>query len=51
MKMKSLLQNCITYEMSHPDHNAHLANKEEFYVYFNEFFKKYKIFKEIRNKC
>lgn len=36
-KMQSMLPNCIAHEMSHPDHNVHLANKEEFYGYFNEF--------------
>lgn len=40
IKMKSMLSNCIAYEMSHSDHNVHLANKEEFYKYFNEFLKK-----------
>ena len=39
-KMQSMLPNCITYEMSHPDHNVHLANKEEFYGYFDEFLKR-----------
>lgn len=39
-KMKALLPNCIACEMSHPDHNVHLANKEEFYKYFDEFLKK-----------
>jgi 2-succinyl-6-hydroxy-2,4-cyclohexadiene-1-carboxylate synthase len=38
--MQELLPNCIAYEMSHTDHNVHLANKEEFYEYFNEFLKK-----------
>jgi len=27
----------IAYEVSHPDHNVHLGNKEEFYNYFDEF--------------
>ena len=39
-KMKSLIPNCLAYEMSHPDHNVHLANKEEFYGYFDEFLKR-----------
>jgi 2-succinyl-6-hydroxy-2,4-cyclohexadiene-1-carboxylate synthase len=39
-KMQSMLSNCIAYEMSHPDHNVHLANKEEFYAYFDEFLKR-----------
>jgi 2-succinyl-6-hydroxy-2,4-cyclohexadiene-1-carboxylate synthase len=38
-KMQSLIPNCIAYEMSHPDHNVHLANKEEFYGYFDIFLK------------
>jgi 2-succinyl-6-hydroxy-2,4-cyclohexadiene-1-carboxylate synthase len=38
-KMQSLLSNCIAYEMSHPDHNVHLAKKEEFYGYFDIFLK------------
>lgn len=37
IKMKSLLSNNITFEMSHPDHNVHLGNKDEFYKYFDEF--------------
>lgn len=36
-KMQSMLSYCIAFEMSHPDHNVHLANKEEFYGYFDEF--------------
>ncbi|WP_197545420.1 alpha/beta fold hydrolase [Paenibacillus riograndensis] len=32
MKMQSLLPNCHAYEISHPDHNVHLGNKEEFYT-------------------
>jgi len=39
-KMQSLVSNCIAYEMSHPDHNVHLANKDEFYSYFGEFLKR-----------
>lgn len=39
IKMQSLLPNCIACEMSHPDHNVHLGNKEEFYEYFYEFLK------------
>lgn len=37
--MQSLIPNCIAGEMSHLDHNVHLANKEEFYNYFDEFLK------------
>lgn len=39
-KMQSLLLNCIAHSMSHPDHNVHLANKEEFYKYFDEFLRR-----------
>lgn len=39
-KMQSLIPNCTAYEMSHPDHNVHLGNKEEFYRYFDEFLRK-----------
>lgn len=39
IKMQSLIPNCLAYEMSHPDHNVHLGNKEEFYKYFDEFLK------------
>ncbi|MEK4512056.1 hypothetical protein [Paenibacillus sp. FSL K6-2524] len=38
-KMQSLIPNCLGHEMSHPDHNVHLGNKEEFYKYFDEFLK------------
>jgi pimeloyl-ACP methyl ester carboxylesterase len=36
-RMKSLLSNCMAFEMSNPDHNVHLGNKQEFYKYFDEF--------------
>lgn len=36
-KMQSLIPNCLAREVSHPDHNVHLGNKEEFYGYFDEF--------------
>lgn len=36
-KMKSLIPNCMPYEVRNPDHNVHLGNKEEFYGYFDEF--------------
>jgi pimeloyl-ACP methyl ester carboxylesterase len=39
-KMKSMISNCMAYEMSNPDHNVHLANKNEFYQYFDEFLEK-----------
>lgn len=38
-KMQSLIPNCLGHEMSHPNHNVHLGNKEEFYKYFDEFLK------------
>jgi hypothetical protein len=37
VKMKSLITDCMAYEMSNPDHNVHLGNKNEFYKYFDEF--------------
>lgn len=36
-RMKDLLPDCMAFEMSNPDHNVHLANKSEFYEYFDEF--------------
>lgn len=36
-KMQSLLPDCMAFEMSNPDHNVHLSNKQEFYGYFDEF--------------
>lgn len=36
-KMKSLIPNCMPYEVRNPDHNVHLGNKEEFYGHFDEF--------------
>lgn len=39
-KMKTLIPDCIAREMSHLDHNVHLANKEEFYKYFDELLKR-----------
>lgn len=41
-KMQSLLSDCVVYEMSEPDHNVHLSNREEFYRYFDEFLGKVK---------
>jgi 2-succinyl-6-hydroxy-2,4-cyclohexadiene-1-carboxylate synthase len=35
-RMKSLISQCMAFEMSHPDHNVHLGNKTEFYGYFNK---------------
>lgn len=40
IKMQSLITNCIAYDMSHPDHNVHLGNKEEFYGFFDELLKR-----------
>ncbi|MDF2854118.1 MAG: putative hydrolase or acyltransferase of alpha/beta superfamily [Sphingobacterium multivorum] len=40
IKMQSLLSNCLAYDMSEPDHNVHLSNKEEFYGYFDKYLKK-----------
>ena len=40
IKMQSLIANCLAHEISHPDHNVHLGNKEEFYEYFDEFLKR-----------
>jgi pimeloyl-ACP methyl ester carboxylesterase len=40
LKMQSLISDCLACEMSDPDHNVHLGNKEEFYRYFDEFLKK-----------
>ena len=36
-KMKSLISNCMAYEMSSPDHNVHLGNVDEFYKYLMNF--------------
>lgn len=36
-KMQALLTNCMACEVSNPDHNVHLSNKEEFYGHFNAF--------------
>lgn len=40
IEMQSLIPKCIAYEMSDDNHNVHLANKEEFYGYFDEFLNK-----------
>jgi len=37
LKMKSMLSDCLSYEMTESDHNVHLSNKKEFYGYFDEF--------------
>lgn len=37
LKMQSLLTDCVSYEMSHSDHNVHLSNPAEFYGYFDGF--------------
>ncbi len=36
-KMQALIPDCAAYEMAHPDHNVHLADKEQFYCYMDEF--------------
>lgn len=38
-RMQSLFTSCLAHEVSHPDHNVHLGNQEEFYSYFDEFLK------------
>ena len=40
LKMQSLITDCVSHEMSHPDHNVHLGNKAEFYGYFDGFLKR-----------
>ncbi len=37
--MQTLLPNCLAHEVSHPDHNVHLSNKQEFYSYIDQFLK------------
>jgi pimeloyl-ACP methyl ester carboxylesterase len=39
-RMQALLSDCMAIEMSDPDHNVHLSNKEEFYGYFDRFLNK-----------
>jgi pimeloyl-ACP methyl ester carboxylesterase len=41
-RMRSLLSDCMAFEMSHPDHNVYLGNWEEFYRYFDSFLSKAK---------
>ncbi len=36
-RMRSLIPDCMAFEMSHPDHNVHLANRQEFYGYLDQF--------------
>ena len=36
-QIKSLISDCTAVEMSHPDHNVHLANPEEFYTCIDDF--------------
>ncbi len=38
-RMQSLLPDCMACEVSNPDHNVHLSNKEEFYGHFDAFLK------------
>ncbi|MCO7126888.1 alpha/beta hydrolase [Sporolactobacillus shoreicorticis] len=37
MKMHTLIPRCLAYEMSNTDHNVHLSDKKEFYLYFDVF--------------
>ncbi|TGA97665.1 alpha/beta hydrolase [Sporolactobacillus shoreae] len=41
-RMQSVISNCMAHEMSDPNHNVHLSNKEEFYGYFDEFLRSIK---------
>ena len=41
-RMRSLLSDCMAFEMSHPDHNVYSGNREEFYRYFDSFLNKAK---------
>lgn len=36
-QMRSLLSDCMAFEMSNPDHNVYLGNRQEFYRYFDSF--------------
>lgn len=36
-RMRSLIPDCMAFEMSHPDHNVHLGNRQEFYGYLDRF--------------
>jgi pimeloyl-ACP methyl ester carboxylesterase len=38
-KMQNLIPDCLSFDMEDSDHNVHLANKEEFYGYFDKFLK------------
>lgn len=37
IKMQSMISDCMAYKMTNSDHSVYLANKKEFYRYFNEF--------------
>jgi 2-succinyl-6-hydroxy-2,4-cyclohexadiene-1-carboxylate synthase len=39
-RMKSMLPGCLAHEMSSPDHNVHVAERDEFYRYFDEFLRR-----------
>jgi hypothetical protein len=39
-RMKSMIPDCTTHEMSSPDHNVQLADKAEFSGYFDVFLEK-----------
>ncbi|HUW40717.1 MAG TPA: alpha/beta hydrolase, partial [Rectinemataceae bacterium] len=36
-RMRDTIPNCKAYEVSNPDHNVHLGDKEEFYSHFDDF--------------
>lgn len=36
-RMQSMIPDCLAFEMSDPDHNVHLSNKEEFYGSIDQF--------------
>lgn len=36
-RMKSLISDCTAVEMSHPDHNVHRSNPDEFYSFIDAF--------------
>jgi pimeloyl-ACP methyl ester carboxylesterase len=39
-RMKSLIVDCMAYEVANPDHNVYLSNTEEFYRIFDRFLKR-----------
>lgn len=36
-KMQALITDCVAYEMTHWDHNVHLADKEQFFSCMDQF--------------